>query len=93
LSKNLPCHGCFWIESGRCFQDKLADIHGLDRAPRNAPLFSGLNGLEITDGLITACVERGVHQRKSAVYARAIAHLERAGIEVVRASTKEVVND
>lgn len=79
---NLPCNGCWWIEGGRCFQDKLADIHGLSKAPRNG-LFSKDNGLEITDELITACLERGVHQRKSAVYARLTAHLRAAGIEVI----------
>ncbi|MCZ7862582.1 hypothetical protein O9X98_14500 [Agrobacterium salinitolerans] len=67
---NLPCKGCFWIEGGRCYQDKLADVHDLERAPRNAPLFSGLNGLEITDPLITACVERGLTKSKAAVYGR-----------------------
>lgn len=81
---NLPCKGCFWIEGGRCYQDKLADVHDLERAPRNAPLFSGLNGLEITDPLITACVERGLTKSKAAVYGRLIAHLQASGIEVVQ---------
>lgn len=80
---NMPCQGCWWKEGGRCYQDKLADIHGLERAPRNG-LFAPGNGLEITDALITACLERGVHQRKSAVYARLAAHLEAAGIKVQR---------
>lgn len=78
---NVPCKGCWWIEGGRCYQDKLADIHGLERAPRNGP-FGSSNGLEITDGLITACVERRVHQRKSAVYGRLATHLKKAGVEV-----------
>ncbi len=67
--RNLPCHGCWWIEGGRCYQDRLADIHGY--------------GLGITDALITACLDRGVHQRKSAIYGRLEAHLRAAGIEVV----------
>lgn len=79
---NVPCVGCFWIEGGRCYQDKLADIHGLEKAPRGGRLFSGENGLEITDALITACVEREVHQRKSAAYGRLAAHLRKAGIQV-----------
>jgi hypothetical protein len=78
---NVPCKGCWWIEGDRCYQDKLADIHGLERAPRNG-LFATGNGLEITDGLITACLEREVHQRKSAVYGRLAAHLKAAGVEV-----------
>lgn len=88
---NLPCVGCWWIEGGRCYQDKLADIHGLEKAPRNG-LFAPGNGLEITDALITACLDRGVHERKSAVYGRLTAHLRAAGMEVVHVSipaTKE----
>jgi hypothetical protein len=77
---NIPCIGCFWIEGGRCFQDKLADIHGMQKAPRCGD--EKPYGLEITDPLITACVERGVHQRKSAVYGRLFKHLEEAGIAV-----------
>ena len=80
---NLPCKGCWWIEGGRCYQDKLADIHGLTAAPRNG-LFAEGNGLEITDGLITACVERGLTKSKAAVYGRLIAHLQASGIEVVQ---------
>lgn len=87
MNKNLPCYGCWWIEGGRCYQDKLADVHGLEKAPRGAPMFSGENGLEITDPLIEACMDRGVHQRKSAVYGRLFAHLETAGISVERLST------
>lgn len=78
---NIPCKGCWWVEGGRCYQDKLADVHGLERAPRNG-LFAEGNGLEITDGLITACLERGVHQRKSAVYGRLAAHLKGSGVQV-----------
>ena len=78
---NEPCKGCWWLEGGRCYQDKLADIHGLEKAPRNG-LFAPGNGLEITDGLITACLDRSVHTRKSAVYGRLIAHLRSAGFEV-----------
>lgn len=80
---NLPCKGCWWIEGGRCYQDKLADIHGLTAAPRNG-LFAEGNGLEITDALITACVERGLTKSKAAVYGRLIAHLQASGIEVVQ---------
>lgn len=76
---DLPCKGCWWIEGNRCYQDKLADIHGLTEAPRNG-LFADGNGLEITDALITACVERGVQTRKSAVYGRLMTHLTNAGI-------------
>lgn len=79
---NIPCKGCWWIESGRCYQDKLADIHGLEKAPRNG-LFAPGNGLEITDALITACLDRGVHERKSAVYANLASHLRANGIEVI----------
>lgn len=82
---NLPCRGCWFIEGGRCYQDKLADIHGLKAAPRNG-LFAPGNGLEITDALITACLDRGVHERKSAVYGRLAKHLEAAGIEFQRVS-------
>ncbi|MCS4088524.1 hypothetical protein [Rhizobium sp. BK176] len=77
---NLPCKGCWWIESGRCYQDKLADVHGLTEAPRNG-LFAEGNGLEITDALITACVERDVQERKSAVYGRLLSHLDKVGIK------------
>lgn len=83
---NLPCKGCWWIEGGRCYQDKIADVHGLEKAPRGAPIGSGLNGLEITDELITACLDRAVHTRKSAVYGRLFAHLRAAGIEVATMS-------
>jgi hypothetical protein len=89
MTANIPCNGCWWIEGGRCYQDKLADVHGLEKAPRNGPFGAGVNGLEITDPLITACVERGVHQRKSVVYGRLFAHLEKAGVAVVRVSTGE----
>jgi len=75
---NTPCKGCWWIEGGRCYQDKLADVHGLESAPRNGPGAPG-NGLEITDALISACMDRGVHERKSAVYARLAAHLQGKG--------------
>lgn len=78
---NLPCVGCWWKESNRCYQDKLADIHGLEKAPRNGIGAPG-NGLEITDALITACLDRGVHQRKSAVYGRLAEYLRAAGVEV-----------
>lgn len=78
---NLPCHGCWWIESGRCYQDRLADVHGLEKAPRNGIGAPG-NGLEITDDLITACLNRGVHARKSAVYGRLFTHLRKLGITV-----------
>lgn len=78
---NVPCNGCWWIERGRCYQDKLADIHGLKSAPRNG-LFDPGNGLEIDENLITACIERGVHQRKSAIYSRLIASLKAAGVDV-----------
>lgn len=78
---NLPCKGCWWIEGGRCYQDKLADIHGLERAPRIGD--PKPYGLEITDELITACMDRSVHHPKSAVYAKLAAHLRSAGVEVV----------
>ncbi len=78
---NIPCKGCFWIENKRCYQDKLADIHGLEEAPRNG-IFNPDNGLEITDALITACVEREVHERKSAIYGRLFRALENAGVKV-----------
>nr|WP_250808414.1 hypothetical protein [Neorhizobium tomejilense] len=87
---NLPCVGCWWIEGGRCFQDKLADVQGLENAPRNGLIGSGVNGLEITDGLITACMDRGVHQRTSAVYGRLAAHLKSVGIDVERMGPQSV---
>ena len=78
---NTPCDGCWWLEGGRCYQDKIADVHGLERAPRNGLGAPG-NGLEITDALLTACVERGVHTRRSAIYGRLSACLRSAGVQV-----------
>jgi hypothetical protein len=87
---NIPCVGCFWNEGQRCFQDKLADLHGLEKTPRDAPLLSGRNGLEITDGLITACMDRGVHQRKSLIYGRLANHLRSVGVKVEKIGTDAV---
>jgi hypothetical protein len=88
MSSNTPCVGCWWIEGGRCYQDKLASLHGLENAPRNG-VFAPGNGLEITDAHLTACVERGVHERKSAVYGRLERHLRNAGIEVVHIASAD----
>ncbi|MGR0185488.1 hypothetical protein [Azospirillum aestuarii] len=78
---NLPCNGCFWIEGGRCFQDKLAHVHGLEKAPRiGSP---EPYGLEITDALITECVERGGYASKAAIYGKFKQRLRDAGIEVI----------
>jgi hypothetical protein len=85
---NLPCKGCWWIEGARCYQDKLADVHGLARAPRIGD--PKPYGLEITDALITACMSRGVHERKSAVYGRLAAHLRDIGVEVVFTSSPTI---
>lgn len=73
---NLPCKGCFWIEGGKCYNDKLAYAQGLDKTPRGNPIGSGLNGLEVDDPLLTACVETGGHASKSAIYNKAIRRLQ-----------------
>jgi hypothetical protein len=77
---NLPCKGCFWIEGGRCYQDKLAHVHDLEKVPRSGD--PQPHGLGITDALITECVERRGHASKAAIYGKAIGDLRAAGFGV-----------
>lgn len=75
MSVNEPCAGCWWKEGGRCYQDKLAHVHGMDKAPRNRPLFSGENGLEITGPLLDACLAQGFRKSKATVISRVMSAL------------------
>ena len=73
---NTPCRGCWWIEGGKCFNDKLGAV------PRGRPLFSGENGMEIDDALLEKCIADGPQVRKSAVIGRFAAQLRAAGVQV-----------
>jgi hypothetical protein len=60
MSVNFPCRGCWWAESGRCFNDDL----GLGPAPRNNPIFTGQNGFEVTNAHLNICAETGPSGRR-----------------------------
>lgn len=83
MRSNFPCHGCWWSEGGRCYNAKL----GLGEPPRNAPIFSGLNGFEQNDAHLAICADtdRGRKPREE-VIGPFLQRLKDDGFTVVRAS-------
>jgi hypothetical protein len=79
---NDPCKGCWWIEGGRCFNDGLAPLYGLEKAPRDAPIFSGKNGFATDDQHITNCMEVSGRKSKADVLSNVFAKLKADGIQV-----------
>lgn len=82
---NYPCRGCWWTESGRCYNANL----GKGEPPRGHPLFSGKNGFEQSDSHLELCASMGGRQARGPIIDKAIAELEKTGVKVFRTSTEQ----
>lgn len=79
---NFPCHGCWWGENHRCYNDNL----GLGEAPRDAPIFSGKNGFEQTDAHLSVCASVHGREDRRACVGSFQKSLRRAGLQSKGAS-------
>jgi len=77
MSVNQPCEGCWNFEGGKCFEDKLAHVQDLEKVPRVFLDFEK-SGLNITDELITACVEKSLRKSAAVVKHKIKKSFERA---------------